>query len=126
MEFKEIKLDPNGPIPEVDVFFGQAQFAKYIVELLDSDGKNPQVIMQGNNIDNLPDHFSIGVSPQDLVGNHLSWSFTIAAPASGEGQLYFARITITQGGKNLKDGPFEYSGPLDGVKMKIDLAEFVV
>lgn len=125
MALQMIKLDKTGGAVAVDILIGQAQFGRYTVTLFDENGKSPQEVGDGNNVDQLPDSFELPLKAGKLVGRLLGWTVTIGAPDDTSGQAYFCRIAVSQDGKLLDDSPFEYSGPLDGGKIFIGFAKFL-
>ena len=124
-QVKTIRFDPSGGGVTVEVMLGQAQLGKYSLILFDSDGKNPQEFGVGNNVDNLPDVFVVPSPASTLTGKLLGWNMIITTPASGPGQLYFARVKVMQDDRDLDDGPFEDGGPIDDAKIIMGWAKFV-
>ena len=121
---KSINYNPKGGSVSVDIMIGQAQAGLYTVNLFDANGKNPEEVGNGNNVDDLPDTFEIKTPVAQLKSRLLGWTITIASPEEGPAKLYFARVTIRQDGQSLSDGPFEYSGPLDGAKIILGYGRF--
>ncbi|SRR6266496_6824989 len=120
-----VKIKKNGGVPQIELTFGFAQFAKYQILLWDSNGQNPQEIAHGVNIDNSPDKFPIG-PPTGLDGRFITWQAVIASPTGGDGQQYSERATFTQDGSNCPDSPFSQSGQLSNTVTTFDQARFVV
>ena len=125
MAVREVKLDPGLADPDIEIFIGQAQFGQYLVELRDAQGDNPQEIANGNNIDQISDKFPIGESATALKEKVVSAHITVAAPEEGPGQLYFAQISVTQGGKIAENGVIEYKGTFEDSKNMISVMRFV-
>lgn len=121
---QDIRFEKSGGKIHVDVLIGQRQLGIYTLTLYDAAGKHPDVIGEGNNADSLPDHYAIKKSPNSLDQQLCGWVITISDPSNAPGEIYFARITFTQDGRNLDDGPFEYSGPLHGQRFLIGFARF--
>lgn len=121
---QDVHFDKSGGKINVDILIGQRPLGIYTLTLYDSFGKNPEVIGKGNNADSLPDQYVIKKSPNLLDNRMCGWVITISDPSNSLGESYFARITFTQDGKNLEDGPFEYSGPLQGQRFLIGFARF--
>ncbi len=124
MSFNELKIDAGGGQLELSVLIGQAQLGVYRTTVYDKDGKNPSVAGEGNNYDRKPDTFPLGPAAQ-LVDGVVTWDIRIGAPNAGPGQNFFASVAITQGGTNVADGPFEYSGQFEDAKFILDGAKFV-
>jgi hypothetical protein len=121
---KQLKIPAVGSDVWVDVLIGQAQFGMYTVTLYDQNGKNPQLVGSGNNVDTLPDLFKLDTSSLGLANRLLGWTITIASPEEPNGQLYFARIIVRDGSTSLSAEPIEYSGELDNAKILIGFAKF--
>ncbi|MBA3242785.1 MAG: hypothetical protein H0T60_16295 [Acidobacteria bacterium] len=122
MAEQTININGGGGVPVIELRFGFAQFGKYEIYLWDSNGKNPQLIGRGVNIDQVPDRFPIG-DVSVLDGRIVTWQAIIASPTGGSNDLYDLTAIFTQDGKNLEDGPFtkpQPPGKLDGVKIVFD------
>jgi hypothetical protein len=120
-----LKVAKTGPAPEMELIFGQAQWGKYEVYLWDSTGQNPTLVRRGLNNDQIADRFPVSASAAELQDRQLTWEVTIGA-LGAQGQQYSLRVVFTQAGKPLTPKPFEYSGPLDGVKVIADFVKFKV
>jgi hypothetical protein len=96
-----LKVAKTGSAPEAELVFGDAQWGKYETYLWDSAGHNPTLVRRGLNNDRIPDKLAVSLSTAELKGCQFTWEVTI-----GE--------------------PFEYSGPLDAVKVIADFAKFRV
>ena len=121
-----VLLKRNGSVPQMELTFGFAQFAKYRILLWDIEGKNPVEIAHGINIDDVPDKFPIGASVADLDGRFITWQAVIASPPGGPGQQFSQRATFTQNGSNCPNGPFKQAGPLTNTITTFDQAKFQV
>ena len=120
-----LKVAKTGPAPEIELIFGNAQWGKYDVYLWDIAGHSSTLVRRGLNNDQIPDRFAISVSAAELKDRQLTWEVTIGAMGN-KGQQYSLRVIVTQAGQPLPGGTFEYSGPLDAVKVIADFAKFKV
>jgi hypothetical protein len=123
---KQLKIPAVGSDVWVDVMIGQAQFGMYTITLYDENGKNPQLVGSGNNVDLLPDSFRLDTSNPGLANRLLGWTITIASPEQPNGQLYFARVAVREGSMSLSAEPIEYSGELDNAKILMGFAKFSI
>jgi hypothetical protein len=105
-----VTLDPAGGIPEVEVIFGQAQVGVYRSFLWDNQGNNSQPIAHGNNVDGLPDKFSVGVAASALSGRYVSVEAIIQTATSVAGQLYALTVLIRQDGNVVPGGLIQDNG----------------
>ena len=105
-----VTLNPAGGIPEVEVIFGQAQIGVYRSFLWDNQGNNPQPLAHGNNVDGLPDKFSIGVAAAALSALYLSVEVVIQTATSAPGQLYALTVLIRQEGAVVPGGLIQENG----------------
>ena len=121
-----VLLKLSGSVPQIELTFGFAQFAKYQILLWDTEGKNPVEIAHGINIDEVPDKFPIGNSVAALNGRFITWQAVIASPSGGPGQQFSQRATFTQDGSNCPNGPFKQAGPLSNTITTFDQAQFKV
>jgi len=126
MPEKLVRISKSGGVPEIEISFGHAQYAKYEIFLWDPNGQNPKLIGAGVNVDQIPDKFPVGTSAAALDKCLISWEAIISAFDSSPGQLYSMTVTFTQDNKNAPDGPFQQTGSLEGVKYAYDFARFKV
>jgi hypothetical protein len=121
-----VNIKRTGGVPQIELTFGFAQFAKFKILLWDTTGQNPVEVAHGVNIDNSPDKFPIGNSVADLDGRYITWQVVIASPTGGPGQQFSQRAVFTQDGSNCPDGPFSQSGQLDNTVTTFDQAKLQV
>ena len=124
MAIQEIKLDPEGANPEVEIIIGQAQFGEYIVSRKDTTGTKHE-IKEGDNDDDVTDKFPVGGTAANLKDQILRWHLLIRALTDDPNELYFAQLVVTQDNKPADGGTFTYQGQLDEVKNIFDVARFV-
>lgn len=105
-----VTLNPAGGIPEIEVIFGQAQVGVYRSFLWDSQANNPRSLAHGNNVDGLPDKFSIGVAASALSGQYVSVEAVIQTATSSPGQLYSMTVLIRQDGNVVPGGLIQDNG----------------
>ena len=121
-----VLLKKDGSLPEIDLKFGYAQFAKFRIVLWDSQGQNPVEIANGKNIDAAPDKFCIGSSVADLDGRFITWQAVISSPTGGPGQQFSQKATFIQDNATCPNSPFTQSGPLNNTITTFDQAQFKV
>jgi hypothetical protein len=121
----EVKLDPNGGSPSINLIFGFAQFAKFRIFLWDQNGQNPQEITHGSNLPGAPSTFPIPVPAANLIGRFMTWDALIVSPTGGPGQQYSMTATFSQNGNTIQDATFRRSGTLDGAAVDMDQTKFV-
>lgn len=119
-------LKRNGTVPQIELVFGFAQFAKYQIFLFDPQGQNPVEVAHGINIDEVPDKFPIGSSVDALDGRFITWQAVIASPTGGPGQQFSQKATFTQGNSICLNSPFTQAGPLSNTITTFDQAKFKV
>ena len=68
---EDIKIRIDGGPVEVDIDCGFTQHLDFTCKLFDSQGNNPQPILEGSNLDSDPPPFAINVIPPQLVGRLL-------------------------------------------------------
>lgn len=105
-----VTLNPAGGAPETEVIFGQAQIGVYRCFLWDNQAKNPQPVAHGNNVDGLPDKFSLGVAAGALAGRYFSVESVIQTATTEPGQLYSLTVLIRQDGNVVPGGLIQESG----------------
>ena len=120
-----LQIDRNGPPPEMELEFGDAQWGKYQVYLWDAGGEEPALVRRGLNNDQIPDVFPIAAKVTALKNRQLTWEATIGALGARK-QKYSLTVTFTQGGKLLTAKPFSYAGQLDGAKVIADYVKLEV
>jgi len=121
-----VLLKRNGSVPEIDLKFGFAQFAKFRILLWDPEGQNPVEVAHGINIDKIPDRFPVGSSVADLDGRFITWQAVIASPTGGPGQQFSQKATFIQDNATCPNSPFTQTGPLTNTVTTFDQAQFKV
>lgn len=116
-------LNPAGGIPEIEVIFGQAQIGVYRSFLWDNQANNSQQLAHGNNVDGLPDKFSVGVAASALSGLYISVEAIIQTATIAPNQLYSITVLIRQDGNVVAGGLVQDAGQFSS--NTISLAEFV-
>jgi hypothetical protein len=113
MQDKPALLAVGGPNAIANVVIGQAQFGKFRLILWDESGRNPRVLAEQTNVDNIPDFVDLG-SPSTVTRKILQWEGFVAAFGSGPGQLYSVIIEVMQGGQIVPDGLITERGIMEG------------
>jgi hypothetical protein len=113
MQDKPARLAVRGPNAIANVVIGQAQFGKFRLILWDESGRNPQVLTEQTNVDNIPDFVDLG-SPRTVTRKILQWEGFVTAFGSGPGQFYSVIIEVMQGGQVVPDGLITERGILEG------------
>ncbi|HZI49981.1 MAG TPA: hypothetical protein VFD75_19435 [Pyrinomonadaceae bacterium] len=121
-----VLLKRNGSVPQIELTFGFAQFAKYQIFLFDTQGQNPVQVAHGINIDAIPDKFPVGSSVAALDGCFITWQAVIASPTGGPGQQFSQKATFTQDDSICLNSPFTQAGPLNNTITTFDQAKFQV
>ena len=114
MNDRAAQLSAKGPNPDVEVIIGQAAFGKYRLILWDETGRNPKIIQESTNVDNIPDKLPIGGSAKSLNKKIVSWEANIAAYPNAPGQLFSMIVEISQGGVVVPHGETKTTGTLEG------------
>lgn len=113
MQDRPARLALKGPNAIANVTIGQAQFGKFRLILWDESGRNPQVLTEQTNTDNIPDFVDLG-TPSGVNRKILQWEGFVSAFSSGPGQLYSVIVEVMQGGQVVPDGLISESGALEG------------
>ena len=121
----EVRLNPAGGVPAINLIFGFTQFAKFRVFLWDQNGQNPQQITLGSNLPGAPTSFSIGMPAANLIGRFLTWDALITSPTGGQGQQYSMTATFIQDGATIPNATFIRAGALNGAAVDMDQTKFV-
>ncbi len=90
----------------------------------DNNGKNPQLLSHGNNVDDVFDSFEIQEQPPTLDGRIFSYELIVQAAESKPGQIYSVTITVRQQGSVVTGGVIQETGPLTDVKSIIGFRRF--
>jgi hypothetical protein len=120
-----LKVAKTGSAPEVELVFGDAQWGKYETYLWDCAGHNSTLVRRELNNGCIPDKFAVRLSTAELKGCQFMWEVTIGA-LRAIGQQYSLKMAFTQDGQPFTAQRFEYSGPLDAVKVLADFVKFRV
>ena len=112
---ESIAIDPNGPLPSIQITIGSSAIAFYTVYLI--SGASHPVVCQGRSTDNPPKICPIGTDASALPGQKLSWQVGTAA----ENDSFPVVVTLSQGGTTLKT--YNYSG--QGDDLLVDYVKLV-
>ena len=125
MAHKRVSIKKGGGLPQVELRFGNALFAKYDIFLFDRNGMNPQPIKTNQlNSDNIPDVFEIGTSAAALDQQILFWQAAISVLDNKPDQTYLMRAIITQDGREL--ATFDKRGSIVNTVIDQDTVRFVL
>ena len=120
-----VKLDKKAGDPKIEIIIGQAQQGRYVVRLWDQNGKNPKIIAEGVNWDNVADIHAIGAINK-LNKRILTWDVIVSALSGGPGQFYSVTVTIRQKGESVEGGVFQEAGTLEGTKAILGVCTLAV
>ncbi|OGF58669.1 MAG: hypothetical protein A2Y62_03965 [Candidatus Fischerbacteria bacterium RBG_13_37_8] len=109
------KIDKNSGNLQIEIIIGYAQQGRYKIRLWDKDRRNPKVVGEGVNWDEIADTFDLGPANK-LINKTLSWDVIVTALQSKSGQFYCVTVILKQKGKPVEGGIFQESGPLEGSK----------
>lgn len=125
MAHKRVKIKADGGLPEIELVFGNALFAKYDIFLYDRNGSNPEPITEDQtNSDDLPDIYTVGSDVADLSQRILFWQAAISVFDNQPGQTYLMRAIISQDGNELDR--FDRTGPITNTVLDQDTVRFVL
>ena len=125
MAHKRVSIKKGGGLPQVEMRFGNALFAKYDIFLFDRNGMNPQPVKTNQlNSDNIPDIFEVGTATADLDQQILFWQAAISVFDNQPGQTYLMRAIITQDGQQL--AVFDKRGSITNTVIDQDTVRFVL
>ncbi len=125
MAHKRVSIKKGGGLPQVELRFGNALFAKYDIFLFDRNGMNPQPIKTNQlNSDNIPDIFEVGTSAAALDQQILFWQAAISVLDNKPDQTYLMRAIITQDGREL--ATFDKRGSIVNTVIDQDTVRFVL
>lgn len=65
---KDVRIDSNGGAVEVEVICGFAHHIRFLAELFDDKGNNPQTVNTGSSLGTDPPPFHLNMVPQQLPG----------------------------------------------------------
>lgn len=123
MELPEIKLDPAGADPDIEIKIGQAQFGQYTVDRRDTAGTELR-INKGDNVDDEEDKFSLEETAENLKDQILIVDLIIRALTDDPNELYSAEVVVTQDNQPVKGGTFRYDEKLDELRNILVVARF--
>jgi hypothetical protein len=112
----EITLQKSKGKPAVEIIFGQAHVGNYRFFLWDIEGKNPELLSHGNNVDDVLDTFEIDETPANLDGRILSYEVIVQAAEARPEQLYSVNATVRQQGEVVSGGVISETGKFTDAK----------
>ena len=94
------KLNAGGGVPAVEIIIGNGHFARFDCSIFDASGKNPRLIGEGINTDNIPDIFPIESSSVSALDRFtIFWRAVISSPLGLPGERFFITVRVIQDGK---------------------------
>jgi hypothetical protein len=114
----------GGPVT-VGIVFGQAQHAKYTIQLFDPAGATELTRQAGINTDSVPDQFTLQAAPAALDQTILQWSGLISAFSPAPGQMFSVTFEVTQGGVAVPGGRVPRTGALNVTQPFIGIMRLV-
>ena len=125
MAHKRVSIKRDGGLPQIELIFGNALFAKYDIFLFDRNGTNPQPVKTNQlNSDDIPDIFEVGSSAAALDQQILFWQAAISVLDNKPDQTYLMRAIITQDGEQL--AVFDKRGSITNTVIDQDTVRFVL
>ena len=126
MPHKRVTLNPAGGLPEIELRFGNALFAKYEIALFDRNATNSKPVTPEPqlNSDNIPDTFQVGTVLADLDQRILFWQAAISVFDDQPNQTYLMRAIISQNGNQL--AVFDKRGSIVNTVVDQDTVRFDV
>jgi hypothetical protein len=118
-------INSNGGPVTVAITFGQAQHAKYTIQLFDPAGVTEMTRETGLNTDSIPDQFTLQGSPAQLNQHIVQWSGLISAFSPSPGQQFSIIFDVTQGGLGVPGGRVHRTGPLSGAQVFVGVLRLV-
>jgi hypothetical protein len=111
-EIKVYRLNASGSNPTIEVIFGQANWGNYQTFIYDSNGKNPILVSEGVNTDEIPDKAEIG-NVAELNNRILYWRLRTARFDSSPGGRFYMKVIVSQAGNEPHVN--EYQGEFSGL-----------
>jgi hypothetical protein len=126
MPIQTVSLKEGNGTPTIEIIFGHAHVGSYRMFLWDPNGKNPEQVSHGNNIDDVLDTFEMPVDSAGLERFILSYEVIVQAAEARDGQIYSITITVRQGGQVVPGGLIQENGTFRDVKSLIGFCRFEV
>lgn len=114
----------GGPVT-VSITFGQAQHAKYTIQLFDPAGSSELARLSGINTDQEPDEFTLQGAPDHLDQHMLQWSGLVSSFSPAPGQQFSVTVDVSQNGAPVPGGRVVRTGPLSGAQAFIGVLRLV-
>jgi len=121
-----VQLSASGAVPQIEIAFGFAQWARYRMFSLDSSGSNPVLVGQGVNSDQIPDVFALGNSVAALNNRMVTWDAAIAPFGNSPTAMFSIMVRISQNGVVVPNGLIMDSGPLTQATVWHDMIRLAV
>ena len=116
MDLREIKLDYEGAMPDVEIVVEKSCLGRYLIELGGDDLETVETVLAGSieGLDAVREHITLNSTfartTNDLRKRMLSWHLLVAPPCSDEEENFSASIRIMQDGRLVEGGLMEFSG----------------
>lgn len=111
MAVHQRKIDPTGGPVEVELVVGFMHVFSYRCFLMKRDGSDPQLVLRGDTIDNLPDKVILPLPSDKLAGLFLAWDgFLSPVQVTGANQNFSVEVHVRQQGLAVGGGPVSITG----------------
>lgn len=107
-----VELRRSGSTPKLDIRFGHDHWGKYRAIVWNPMGTNPEKVVEGTNVDEVPDRFPIGETAAELADRILTVETFVVSFDSTEGDPFTIGLRVLQGNKTAKGGNKPFDGNL--------------
>lgn len=97
-----VTIDSTGPIPDLEIFFGETQAGRFSCYLQNKAGHQDLIREGGTATGGDSISFSVGQPAASLSGAYLCWDITVVSPTGGTNESFLVTVTIRQNGTTLK------------------------
>jgi hypothetical protein len=126
VELEKVTLERGKGRPTVEVIFANTHLGTYRAFLWDPQGKNPELLSHGNNVDDVIDTFDVPREPADVDQRILSYEVLIQAPQPVAGQVYGLTLMVRQQGQPCHGGIVQETGTFTDAKSLVGFRRFTV
>lgn len=123
----KIRIDRNTDAVEVEITIGQAQLARFTIDVSDSDGSTIETFCQGNNKKHSTRSCVMPRTASQLLDDELQigWGIVVIAATDKPDEQYHVSLEVKQNGTPVEGGSFTYSGPINNSINIINVVDFI-
>lgn len=112
MPEQQVKISKSGSVPKLDIAIGQGHWGKYRTIVWNPTGSNAERVVEGTNVDDVPDRFPLGDTVEELADRILTVELFVVSYDPTPDEPFHVKLRVLQGGSTADGGSRTFEGTL--------------